>query len=182
MAVAFDDVKPRLDQLRDFVLKDLDRITRERIGGNYAAVAVIGCACEALGFLRCEKRDGSDFFTEYLLPEAWREVGPDIYDALRNGVAHGYDTKKIRLPEREVEVGVSWRDKSHLTFDESQNTIYVNVQELAAALSNAFARYERELVDCAALRDDFHTRWKKGRCLDVVSEDRRSAWRRLIEQ
>jgi hypothetical protein len=49
MAVAFNQVKPRLDKLRAHLLDDLARIIRQRVGGNYAAVAVIGCACEALG-------------------------------------------------------------------------------------------------------------------------------------
>jgi hypothetical protein len=132
------------------------------------------------GWLRYGKKDGgTDFFSNYLLPECWQGVGPDLYDALRNGIAHGYETKTIRLAGRSIEVGISWRKKPHLSFDEDegQKMICVNIRELAAHLGRALDRYEAELGECAELRDRFHRCWRKGRCIENA---RVPAWQKLI--
>jgi hypothetical protein len=180
MAVTFDQVRRHLDELRAHLLDDLERITRQRGGGNYAAVAVVGCACEALGRLRYGKKDGGgDFFTCYLLPKRWRRVGPDLYEALRHGIAHGYDTKTIELPEGRLEIGVSWHEMPHLTFNEGRSMLFINVPELAADLGRALDRYEAELFDCAELRDRFYMHWRKGHSL---RRPQKEAWQALITQ
>jgi hypothetical protein len=180
MAVKFDQVKPLLDELRANLLDDLKRITRQPEGGNYAAVAVVGCACEALGRLRYGKKDGgSDFFTCYVLPERWQPVGPDLYEALRHGIAHGYETKTIELGKGKLNVGVSWREKPHLTFEEGRSTLFINVPELAADLGRALDRYEAELLEREDLRDLFYTHWRKGHS---VRRPQKAAWQALFAQ
>ncbi len=182
MSIPFSAVEGDLQQLRKFVLNDLEKIVRQPKGGNYAAVAVITCACEAFGRLRYGKRDGGrDFFVDKLLPSKWRGVGGSMYDALRNGIVHGYETKVLKLPGRDLEIRVSWRDKPHLTFNESRSVLYVNIAKLAEDLKRAIAEFEQDLRRDKELRDRFREWWKIGREVCIRDPESRK-WEVLLER
>src|SRR2546422_9554928 len=117
MAMDLATVEPVFQQLRNFVMTDLRQIAAQETGGNYAATALIGCACDALGRLTYgADNSGARFFSEYLLPDAWKEVGGSIYGAFRHALVPLYDTKAIRVGQRTFEIAVSKSDKPHLTF------------------------------------------------------------------
>jgi hypothetical protein len=85
MAVAFEQIEPELRRLREFVLNDLDRIVDQPVGGNYAAVAVVLCAYDAIANLGGAANAGEIPFADGL-PEAWTPVAPTLYNAPRNGL------------------------------------------------------------------------------------------------
>lgn len=95
MSGSFDLIEKEFYKLRDFVLNDLALLVILPKGGNYAAALLVATACEALGLLRYESGKGDEFFKNYLVPERWRPVASTIFDALRNGLAHSFETKVI---------------------------------------------------------------------------------------
>ena len=160
MAVAFETIAESFRRLRKFVLHDLELIVSEATGGNYAAVLLVTSACEALGRLRFGTESGGNLlFRDYLLPNDWQPVAGHLYDALRNGLAHGYAAKTIvQVGDRPVELVISWREKEHLSFAAEQSQLFINVQVLAEALGEAFDRYEKELRSRPELRERYR-RW-----------------------
>jgi hypothetical protein len=180
MAMDFATVEPVFQQLRDFVMTDLRQIAAQETGGNYAATALIGCACDALGRLTYGADNGGGrFFSEYVLPNPWKEVSGAIYGALRNGLVHLYDTKAIRVGKRTFEIAVSKRDKPHLTFSDDGNYLFVNVQDLVAALDAAFERIRERLVTDAAFRERFYMKAKEGLVIEPPKREL-EGWRRLL--
>jgi len=180
VAMDLQTVEPVLQQLRNFVMTDLRQIAAEQTGGNYAATALVGCACDALGRLTYgADNSGGRFFSEYVLPDAWKEVGGSIYGALRNGLVHLYDTKAIRVDKRMFEIGVSKRDKPHLTFSDDGKYLFINVQDLTAALDAAFDRIHERLVQDVDFRDRFYMKAKEGLVIEPVKREL-DGWRRLL--
>ena len=180
MAMDFATVEPVFQQLRAFVITDLRQIAAQETGGNYAATALVGCACDALGRLTYgADNSGARFFSEYVLPDAWKEVGGSVYGALRNGLVHLYDAKTIRVGKRTFEIGVSKRDKPHLTFSDDGTYLFVNVQDLTTALDAAFDRIHERLVRDADFCDCFYMKAKEGLVIEPPKREL-EGWRRLL--
>jgi hypothetical protein len=51
VAVPFKTIQPEVERIRNYVLGDLSRLVRLKKGGNYLAVALINCACDAFSNL-----------------------------------------------------------------------------------------------------------------------------------
>src|SRR3954453_10317838 len=117
MAVTFEQTEPELRRLREFVLNDLDRIVDQPVGGNYAAVAVALCAYDAIANLEGGANARGERPFADSLPQAWRPVAPTLYNALRNGLVHTYETKTVLASGRQIELVLSWRERPHLTFE-----------------------------------------------------------------
>lgn len=183
MITPFETIKRSFQQLFSFLLHDLEFIVSQAQGGNYAAVLLAMSACEALGRVRYGgEGKGSQFFAEYLLPVAWQPLAPDLYNALRNGLAHSYDTKTImQVGSGPIELVVSWRERPHLSFDPQTRQLFINVQQLARALQNALDRYKVELRSDSTLCQRYDTWSRRDRQVDVPAT-RRPQWQARLEE
>ena len=156
MAVEYEVIKDKFEQLRNFIINDLTLIIQQETGGNYLAACLIACACEALSrFKYGSPHKGELFFSEMTLPSKWQPVAESLYDALRNGIVHGYDTKFIIVGSQRIEIVVSWRQHPHLTFLPGTTYLYLNIQTMAADLERALTKYKAELKTDPKLRDRF---------------------------
>ena len=177
MTVQFSDIEEDFGELRGFILNDVDRIVSMEIGGNYAAAALIACAYEALAQLRGVAKHG--VFAENL-PTEWLPVAQSLYDALRNGIVHGYATKAIVIDGRQVEIGVSWREQQHLSLDRVHRIVFLNVAAMADHLRHAFEHYEALLRSDTEARERFVRQRRRGR--DVSPRgDELAAWKVLLD-
>jgi len=82
---------------------------------HYVAAVIMAIGCEAVGRLLTamdgESRAPHDIFVRELVRQYGRfddEMGQDIFDAIRNGIAHRFQTKPIELKDgRQVSVIVN---------------------------------------------------------------------------
>lgn len=114
MDVSYEQIRASFEKVRHYFSYDLKLLTSVDTGGNYITGLLICCACEILSRLEYGKEDGIRFFAEEMLPVKWRPVAPNLFDAMRNGIAHFYETKSIHLTGRVVEIYLSWRKEPHL--------------------------------------------------------------------
>ena len=181
MTISFDSIKNDFYELRDFILNDLELLVSLPRGGNYAAALLITTACETIGRLRYKAGDGSEFFKNYLVPNDWKPVAFSIFDALRNGLAHSFATKAIiQIPEAPLELGISWKEKPHFTYDPNEGCVYINIADLSRALKRGFDIYEKELRADPKLSDLFRKRRQRKRALDVRDHTEGEAWKKLL--
>lgn len=180
MTIPFEQVEEDFRRLRDFVLDDLDRITGQAVGGNYAAAALIVCAYDAIASLRDGRSNRGELPFGETLPPDWRPVAPSLYDALRNGIVHGIETKTIRVAGRDLELAVSWREGRHLTLDH-HGRLVLAVLHLADDLRAAFDAFEVRLRHEPDLRDRFRRRLRHDRIHEVRSPAEQEAWQRLLD-
>lgn len=182
MINCFDEIENDYHELRDFILNDLSLLLNSSKGGNYATTLIIATACEVLGPLRYQHNGEREFFKNYLTPEKWRPVAFSIYDALRNGLAHSFSPKSlVQINGTTLEVGISWKEKPHFTYDQSSSVIYINVVQLATSLENAFNIYENELRTNSELCNQYKTKRNKKRETNIHNQKEKNEWLKLIK-
>jgi hypothetical protein len=103
------------DRLRLAMKGDMRRVLEWSEGGHYVAALLVATASESLSKL--QDQPDEFVFVGLLTKHGFnREMAVDVFDALRDGLAHVYDTKFIRVGEGcLIELVVSWREKKHLT-------------------------------------------------------------------
>lgn len=170
------------ERLRQFLLTDLDRIIGQEVGGNYAATTLIAVGCEILGKLKYGGKGteaGRRFFGELVRERVPTAVADTIFDAIRNGLAHWYDTQEIRVDGQRLSVGISWRERPHLCVDRKTAILYVNVRDLFKDFTEAVERYARLLLEDVAARRKFLKAWQKSR-VRATHVQERAAWLELL--
>ncbi len=179
MAVPFETIKPEFVRLWNFIVGDLDYLVDHETGGNYLAAALITCACDTLSYLRYdENSNGGRFFAE-VLPTQWAALADKLYQAIRDGIVHSYDTKVICVGSQKITVNISWSEKPHFHLSPDRTTLHINIRNLAADFKNALKRFEADLMDNPDLRKTFESRMRKSRELVVRGSDRK-VWEQCL--
>ena len=125
-----DNVYDTFDQIHQFVKWDLRAIFDADHGGNYAAALIIAAGCEALS--RLLDRPTNSFLVGLLTKRGMdAQLADDIAEALRDGIAHIYDTLYIDAGGLRLELIVSWGARDHLTVRRDPPGIYLNVRTMA---------------------------------------------------
>lgn len=179
--VTFGEIEEEFLRLKNFLTADLKLILEPGTGGNYISAALIACACDALTWLISGKKNkGEEFFTRHLLTPQWAPVGKTIYDAVRNGLVHSYETKDIVVGGTRIRLGISRKEKPHLTFDAAEGILYLNVQQLTRDLLTAIDEYQDRLKDDENLRAAFRKNMKSGK--EVLIRDQKAVelWQSLL--
>ncbi len=174
MAVEYETIRPEVERLGEFITTDLDLLVNKNMGGNYLAAAMITCACDAIAHLKYGESNRGWLFFKDLLPDNWKPVASGLYNAIRNGIVHVYDTKTIVIDSRRLSIVISWREKSHMYLSPSGTDVYVNVLQLARDLKSAITQFETELKSNESLRGTFYNAMTKDREFHVSRNDQKS--------
>lgn len=106
MAV-YSEIKHEFDVTLGYIRNDINALCNGKQTLNYTVGLLIGVACEALeeaGAYPNKKTVLAD-----LLPDDdWRQLQDVLFDALRNGLAHNFDTKHIHLNGRLIQIYMVW--------------------------------------------------------------------------
>jgi len=185
MAVEYEEIRSKFEELRNFIINDLKLLVGQENGGNYITACLIVCACEALSWLRNGKpHKGELFFSEMVLPQKWQPVASTLYDALRNGIVHGYETMDVVIGPTRVVLAVSWKQKPHLKFLRSGQHVYLylNIQSMAADMKHALGKYEEELKTNCKQREVFYKamRQMKNKWEKQPPQEERKTWETLL--
>lgn len=147
---------PEFVKLRDLIRIHLKQMRKlDRKPPIYAAALVVMVGCEALA--TALGRDGHEVFAWLVRPRVSPGLAAPLFDAIRNGLAHAYDTSLLSvLPDRfPVVVVLTWKSPSkHLTIrpgdwlgdGKSRQALHVDIGSLFYALEQVLCRIERELT------------------------------------
>jgi hypothetical protein len=181
MAVPYETIRAEVERLCNYVTHDLDRLIGQDVGGNYLAAALITCACDAISYLKYGQRNRGDLFFTEILPDLWKPLAKTLYDAIRNGIVHTYETKTIILGSKHLDIGISWRVKPHLHLSARGTEVYVNVSQLSQDLKVAVAQFEADLKVDANLRDTFFKSMRSEREINPANSERQK-WQQVLSQ
>jgi len=115
MVVSFTDIEDKFDRVFGFIQRDLERTLTLDPGGDFAVPGLATCACETLARYRCGSSEGAEVFLRLLPDGPFRVIGKSVYDILRNGLVHRYDTADIRIEGKTIRLAISWRAEPHLS-------------------------------------------------------------------
>ena len=180
MATTYEAIRREFEQAQDYILSDLDRIIGQTDGGNYIAAALITCACDALSYLKYGQSHRGDCFFEELLPTELRPIAKPLYEAIRHGIVHTYDTQLICIGQRELDVTISWGRKPHLQLSADGKHIYVNIKTLSSDFKAAVARFKSDLQQNPTLRETFAKSMRRSRRMQL-NKTEAAKWERCLQ-
>jgi hypothetical protein len=183
VAVNFEKIEQQFHEIFGFIQQDLCRIVQVEPGVNYAAAALITCACEVMAFYKYGKQHFGESVFEILLPKGdHRGRAKTLYNALRNGLIHGYYPKDIQFNGSQVELEIAWRETPHLSVKQvaGKLRLTLNVRNLCERLSDEINQYCIELQSDPDARDRFWNQYQKGKELTVNSPKEVDVWKKLL--
>jgi hypothetical protein len=156
--MTYEDIKQEFDESLGYIHNDIAWLCEHNSGLNYTVALLIGCACEALA-------DSGAYPTKVralaeLLPDdEWKQLAKPLFDALRNGLAHSFDTKHLQVNGEPIQIYIDWAMTTVIAIRKANGAdgLFIGARPLAAnvcAAINAFrARLQSDAVACQRFRD-----------------------------
>jgi hypothetical protein len=179
MVLSDDDALARCDELRRFVLEDLERMVQMPVGGNFAVAGLMAAGCEALACLRGERQDRGWKVLAEILPAPFSEVAEPLWKAMRNGLLHNYWPNTLRIDGTDVVLSFSWRKRQHLSWSEEGELVLL-VLALVEGLREAWDRFAAQLACDAYARAVARKDLQKLGRVDTIKGDHKAAWLRIL--
>ena len=172
MVVSFNDIEDKFDRVFGFIRRDLERILTLETGGNFAVALLATCACDTLAEYKYGRGQGEKVFRKLLPAGPYRKAAKPIYDALRDGFAHGYNGYDILFDGQTLQIEIAWKRGTHLSvrkIDEVPNLI-LNVRQLCEALFLEFEKYRHLLKENGTSRESFLKRYDKKKVVQDANQ------------
>ncbi|MGA2271651.1 MAG: hypothetical protein ABSH44_24575 [Bryobacteraceae bacterium] len=154
--LSYAEIKKEFDESLGYIRNDINAIRRGMHTVNYTVALLIGCGCEMLAAARGDKkRRGERVFTELLPTRDWQLLADRLYTALRDGLAHGFDTKHLDVDQQTIQICISWTNGNAAEIQRVRQELglFIGVQPLAEALSAKIDEFEK------LLRHDEEVEW-----------------------
>ena len=165
-----------------YVRGDIKWLIDRNSGLNYTIALLIGCGCEMLAAAEGDIRGrrGERAFAELLPPGDWRLLADRLYSALRDGLAHGFDTKHIDIDGKPVQIYISSHYQETMAIVRMGTSVglAVGIKPLAVAFCDKIDQFEELLKRDEAARRVFKTAIEYQRTL-LLNTNERAVWDRL---
>ncbi len=177
----FTVVMQEFDETLGYIRQDLRWLLEKRSSLNYTIGLLIGCGCEMLAACAGDKkRHGERVFAE-LLPcsKELQALADRLYSALRNGLAHGFDTKHILVDGAEHQIYLSSQGEQVITAIRNDRGIglLIGVGALAEALCVKITEFEERLRSDEDARRRFMDARQRSAGLNSAEAN---AWRAFV--
>jgi hypothetical protein len=174
-------VKQEFDETLGYIRQDLRWLLARQSSLNYTIALLIGCGCEMMAACAGDKkRRGEAVFAE-LLPSTkeLQALASRLYSALRDGLAHGFDTKHIRVDGTEHQIYLTSLGKQEFTIIKNQRGIglQIGIAALAEGLCAKITEFEELLMHHENVRRRFMDARQPAADLNAAEA---SAWRALV--
>lgn len=182
MAISFTDIEGKFDTVFGFIQRDLERFLTLDAGGNFGVAGLAACACETLSRYQYGSGEGAKIFSRLLQDGPFQVIAKDLYDILRNGLVHRYNTADIRVNGMVIRLAIAWRVERHLSVKtfEGVPCVVINVTTLCKDLFKAFSEYREELKKSAEARDRFFKIYRETGTFDVTISAQVAAWKAIM--
>jgi hypothetical protein len=182
VAIPFEDIQQKFHRGFGFIQHDLEGFLSQDVGGNFAVAALAACACETLARYRHGSGDGGEVFRRLMPAGPLQVVARTLYDLLRNGLVHRYNTADIAVEGQVVRLALSWRAEQYLSVKEIDGVpnLVLNVTTLCADLFKEFQDYREELKRSAEARDRFFVTYRETGTFEVVVPAHIEAWKAIL--
>jgi hypothetical protein len=184
MHLTYADIKEEFDYSLGYVRQDIRWLQLHNSSLNYTVALLIGCGCEMLAAAQGDKkRRGRNVLAELLPAGDWRLLADRLYTALRDGLAHGFDTKHLSVDGKVIQIYASWNHPVVIEMMCSAGGVVgvkVGVQALANALCAKIDEFEKLLQQDEGARQHFREASQHQR-LAMLNQNEVEAWRRLVK-
>src|SRR3954469_15968096 len=151
----FAQVKGEFEETLGYIRGDLDWLLKNKPNLHYTVALLVGCGCEMLAACRDpKKRNGEIVFAELLPVGDWQVMATRLYSALRDGLAHGFDTKHILVDGTEHQICLNSSEPNQFAFRDSDRGLILSIQikSIGIALCAKITEFEDLLKHDAEAR------------------------------
>ena len=163
-----------------YIRGDINWLIEHDSGLNYTIALLIGCGCEMLAACGGDKnRLGEKVFAELLPAGNWQVLADRLYGALRDGLAHGFDTKHLFVDGKEHQIYLSVRGTQDIRVIKTTRGVglHIGIRCLAEALCAKITDFEAHLEH----DEDVQQRFMKARQRPAdLNMTEAAAWRNLV--
>jgi hypothetical protein len=177
---SLEDLKQEFDESLGYIRQDIRWLIDHDSGLNYTIALLIGCGCEMLAALDDKNRRGEKVFAELLPAGEWQLLAARIYGALRDGLAHGFDTKHLLVDGSEHQIYISVRGPQNIRIKKTHRGLglYIGIRRLAEGLCNKITNFEARLAHDEGARQRFI---EARQPTATLSRAEAAAWHTLIK-
>jgi hypothetical protein len=108
----FEEIRREFEDSFGYIQTDMKAIGSGTQRVNYTLAALIGIACEMLAAARGMRGQPASILQEVIPP--WKPLAKALFDAVRNGLAHGFDTKHIMVGGVAHQIYMQWQGTTPL--------------------------------------------------------------------
>ena len=182
MPLTFEDIKSEFDQSLGYVRQDIAWLRKHNSGLNYTVALLIGCGCEMLAASAGDNKRRGETVLADMLPGDWHLLAKRLYTAIRDGIAHGFDTKQPEAEGKRYQIYVSWHNSEPIKIEKVTKGLglFVGMKPLSAALIAKIDAYEKVLRNDEEARKKFKKAYDYQRIAPFNANDT-AAWRRLVK-
>ena len=185
-----DDALDKFLLLRERLKSGVRRVMEiNRKHPHYVAAATMAIGCEAVGQLLTamdgESRAPHDIFVKELVHQYEGlddEMGQDLFDAIRNGIAHRFRTKPIELKDgRQIRVIVNWgKGRPHFGVRDDPAGVYVNLFQMQRDFEAMLDRHRADLIRTSRPGRQLAEAWYRDWRAVTYAKDSDLGWQRFL--
>ncbi len=179
----YSAISSDFDETLGYIRNDIRAISGGTHTVNYTLMLLVGCGCEILATVRAGKKTkGYRVFKELVPTGEWRVLAGQLYNALRNGLAHGFDTKRLIVGGLKVQIHMSWPQKEpfHLRPGGQKIALMLGPRPLAEALCLRIDEFEQLLRKDEGARIRFQSGCNCERTTEFKPHEE-VAWKTLVK-
>jgi hypothetical protein len=176
--LSYADIEKEFEESLGYIHNDIEWLQKNDSKLNYTVALLVGCACEALADA------GASTSKERILAEVlpagdWQQLAKPLFDALRNGLAHSFDTKHLHVGAAEIQIHISWTKKDVVSIVKTQNGLglLIGIQPIADLIRGKINDFKQVLRTDEAARRRFRAAMRRDRTVSCPID----VWKRLAE-
>jgi hypothetical protein len=182
-APSFADIIEEFKFSFGYIRGDIRAICQSKDTINYTLILLVGCACEMLAAARGERQHPEKVLAAVLEPE-WKPLAGALFTALRQGLAHGFDTKHLVVDGVSHQIYMNWSHPLPFTLFRRGSTVelYIGTRSLAELICKKIDDLELLLERDADARALWYEKAHKHQRDLPLKPIEVTAWKRIVDR
>ena len=172
MAITYREIEKEFNESLGYIHDDIQTLCTGTATLNYTVALLVGVACEALEDARAYPNKIKAF--EELLPDTeWKKLARPLFDAIRHGLAHKFDTKHIHVNGKVIQIYLSWSMPEVICIKRTsgqEDGLFLGTRQLGAGIYRKIQEYRTKLQNDADACQRFRDWLQTGRTVNCPQE------------
>jgi hypothetical protein len=178
--LSFADIKKEFDESLGYIQNDISALCGQDQTVNYTVALLVAIGCEVLAKGRGRRKQPHDVFAELLPDDDWQALAKPLYEALRNGLTHKFDTKHLHVDGQSIQIYFVWTLKQVVGIRPANRGtgLFIGPRPLGELLCARIEEFRRELQADEGSRERFRRAYGL-ESTTKCSTTETAAWKRL---
>ncbi len=174
---SFADIEREFDESLGYIRNDVFALCRQKERVNYTVALLVGVGCEFLAEGEGNKKP-HEVFAELLPNDDWKTLAKPLFEAVRNGLAHKFDTKHLHVDGQRIQIYFSW-DREEVVDTSPGTRLFIGTRPLGLLLCKKIEEFRQKLQGDAIARKRFRQAYSREDWTGCSAVET-AAWKRLV--